>query len=83
MIGVIGITGSPIKIMKYVYIIRKLTELIIPEAFTTENSFNHRLHEKSVIDYLLGMSSDSKRKPSLADYILKQPEEYYLLRKSR
>lgn len=68
MIGVVGITGSPVEVMKYADIIRKLTELIISEAFIAESSFNHRLHQKSVIDYVLGISSDLKRKPLLSDY---------------
>jgi carbohydrate diacid regulator len=57
IIGVIGITGEKDEVVKYGQIIRKMTEILIKEAWLKDLSIQRRENYRTLIDYIL-FSSD-------------------------
>lgn len=60
IIGVIGITGEKNEVSKYGQIIRKMTEILIKEAWLKDFSIQRRENFRTFIDYLLFRSDIEK-----------------------
>ena len=53
IIAVVGITGNPEDVSKYVHILTKMTEILIKEAYLQEVSFNTKENQRIIIENLL------------------------------
>ena len=53
IVGVIGITGNSDEVMKYVKIIKRLTEILIKEGYNKDVEDNEIERDKSIMDALL------------------------------
>lgn len=53
IIAVVGITGNPIDVSKYVHILTKMTEILIKEAYLQEISYNSKENQRIIIENLL------------------------------
>src|SRR4051812_1646736 len=53
LIGVIGITGEKDEVVKYGQIIKKMTEILIKEAWVKDYIIQLRENYRTIIDYLL------------------------------
>jgi carbohydrate diacid regulator len=67
LIGVIGITGEKSEVVKYGQIIKKMTEILIKEAWVKDILIQLRENYRTIIDYLLFSSEYEEGKSSFAD----------------
>jgi len=63
IIGVIGITGEKDKVSKFGQIIKKMTEILIKEAWLKELSIQRRENNRRIIEFLI-FTPDSEKKLS-------------------
>lgn len=59
IIAVVGITGEPDVVSQYVYMLTKMTEILIKEAYLQEVSFNTKENQRIIIENLLYNTQDS------------------------
>lgn len=71
IIGVIGLTGEK-EVRKYVEILKKMTEILIKEAYIKDFKFQLREHNRLTIDSLL-LSSDSLSQENLLEFDFSSP----------
>jgi carbohydrate diacid regulator len=67
LIGVIGITGEKNEVVKYGQIIKKMTEILIKEAWVKDILIQLRENYRTIIDYLLFSPEYEEGKSSFAD----------------
>ena len=78
IIGVIGITGEKDEVAKYGQIIRKMTEILIKDAWLKDLSMQRRENHRTLIDYLLFSSDFDENKsnfPLLFEINLMTPKQ--------
>lgn len=52
IIGIIGITGPADKVTQFANIIKKMTELMVKEAYLINIDYTHRYHQRNIIEFI-------------------------------